>query len=363
MNNVDDEWEKYLNDEDNILDDIKEEEDKQEIIIPKCSELYISTKTKIAYLNTEVDLNKIFWEIPILDYHQPMEGVIKKQIKVNCDTKEEVKILEEKIKNTDNIKYDVIQQIDNPNGRKIKFKDVRKINIGVCSNDLITKKKKKTGAFYNCFVLIYRLYYNNTFKEMHVKIFNTGKLEIPGVQNDILFEMILKRVTKLLEPYFKKDIFIVTDKIQTVLINSNFCCNYYIKRDVLFDKLKYKYNLNVIYDPCSYPGIQCKFYYNKLNANVNGRCCCQESCHQKKKKKKIKKINKCSEISFMIFRTGSVLIVGHCTEEILNVTYKFIMNILEKEFYDIHINVNYKKKEKKKKKKIKKTIYLCESNY
>ena len=59
MNNVDDEWEKYLNDEDNILDDIKED-DKQEIIIPKCSELYISTKTKIAYLNREVDLNKIF---------------------------------------------------------------------------------------------------------------------------------------------------------------------------------------------------------------------------------------------------------------------------------------------------------------
>ena len=146
MNNVDDEWEKYLNDEDNILDDIKED-DKQEIIIPKCSELYISTKTKIAYLNREVDLNKIFWEIPILDYHEPMEGVIKKQIKVNCDTKEEVKILEEKIKNTNNIKYDVIQQIDNPNGRKIKFKDVRKINIGVCSNDLITKKRKRQGHF------------------------------------------------------------------------------------------------------------------------------------------------------------------------------------------------------------------------
>ena len=76
-----------------------------------------------------------------------MEGVIKKQIKVNCDTKEEVKILEEKIKNTNNIKYDVIQQIDNPNGRKIKFKDVRKINIGVCSNDLITKKRKRQGHF------------------------------------------------------------------------------------------------------------------------------------------------------------------------------------------------------------------------
>ena len=60
----------------------------------------------------------------------------------------------------------------------------------------------------------------------------------------------------------------------------------------------------------------------------------------------------------MIFRTGSVLIVGHCTEEILNVTYKFIMNILEKEFYDIHINVNYKKKEKKKKENQKNNLFV-----
>tara|TARA_X000000950_G_scaffold159369_2_gene195212 strand:+ start:5483 stop:6571 length:1089 start_codon:yes stop_codon:yes gene_type:complete len=362
MNNVDDEWEKYLNDEDNINEIVKENNVK-EVVIPKCSDLYISTKTKIAYLNTEIDLNNIFWKIPVLDYHNPKEGVIKKQIKVNCDTKEEVKKLEEKINNTDNIKYDIIQQIDNPNGRKIKFKDVRKINIGICRNDLTTKKKKKTGAFYNCFVLIYRLYYKNNFKEMHVKIFNTGKLEIPGVQNDVLFEMILSRVTNLLNPYYEKNISIISDKIQTVLINSNFCCNYYIKRDILFDKLKYKYNLNVIYDPCSYPGIQCKFYYNKLNTEINGRCCCEISCHQKKKKKKIIKPNKCSEISFMIFRTGSVLIVGHCTEKILNITYEFIMKILSQEFNNIHLNINYKKKEKKKKKKIKKIIYLSESNY
>ena len=38
------------------------------------------------------------------------------------------------------------------------------------------------------------------------------------------------------------------------------------------------------------------------------------------------------------------------------------MNILEKEFYDIHINVNYKRR-KKRKKENQKTIYLCESNY
>ena len=30
----------------------------------------------------------------------------------------------------------------------------------------------------------------------------------------------------------------------------------------------------------------------------------------------------------MIFRTGSILIVGNCDENILNIIYKFIVNIL-----------------------------------
>ena len=44
-----------------------------------------------------------------------------------------------------------------------------------------------------------RLWDNNLFKEMHVKVFNTGKLEIPGIQNDIL----LDKVLQLLVHYFK----------------------------------------------------------------------------------------------------------------------------------------------------------------
>ena len=163
MNNVDAEWEKYCNNEENSLEPAKKKNDPI-MIIPKCSDLYISTKTKIAYLDTIINLNEIFWKIPVIDYYLANEGVIKKQIKINCDNKNEVEILEKKISETENLNFDIIQKIDNPNGRKIKFKDVRKINIGICSNDLTTKKKKKTGAFYNCFVLIYRLKYRNNFK-------------------------------------------------------------------------------------------------------------------------------------------------------------------------------------------------------
>ena len=38
----------------------------------------------------------------------------------------------------------------------------------------------------------------------------------------------------------------------------------------------------------------------------------------------------------MIFRTGSVLIVGHCNEEILNVVYEYLKNILTNEYDNIY---------------------------
>ena len=52
--------------------------------------VYISTKTKIAYLNMPIDL-KIFWGIPIIPYAKPCDGIIKKQIKINSIDIEEFK--------------------------------------------------------------------------------------------------------------------------------------------------------------------------------------------------------------------------------------------------------------------------------
>ena len=38
-------------------------------VAPKASDIYISTKTKIAYLNSIVDLKNIFWEITTINYY------------------------------------------------------------------------------------------------------------------------------------------------------------------------------------------------------------------------------------------------------------------------------------------------------
>jgi hypothetical protein len=88
---------------------------------------------------------------------------------------------------------------------------------------------------------------------------------------------------------------------------------------------KLKYNIQSIYDPCSYPGIQCKFYFNP-DIEIDKQTGSQISKENMDVYKNVK------EISFMIFRTGSVLIVGKCDENVLIVIYNFLKNILNTEY-------------------------------
>ena len=72
---------------------------------------------------------------------------------------------------------------------------------------------------------------------------------------------------------------------------------------------------------------------------------------------------KYSEISFMIFRTGSCLIVGNCTERILRFVYSYIKQILQNEYFNIAVtNMTYETKIKKEKVR-KKTITLTPIYY
>ena len=292
---------------------------------PKSTNIYISTKTKIAYLNTPIDLKLLFWQVPVIPYAKPCNGVVKKQMKFNSSTQEELTFIQDKLQDETYFEEHVITHIDNPSGR-IKFKDTRKLTIGISKKDLLSYRCKKKSAFYNCFVLILRTKIGDLFKEFHVKVFNTGKLEIPGVQSETAFDMILKQVIQTLQPYVEQTLGYKENSNETVLINSNFNCGFFINREVLYEILKFKYNIQSIYDPCSYPGIQCKFYHNPDVVLQNGCQISEENKHL---------YNDVKEVSFMIFRTGSVLIVGRCDENVLMIIYEFLKIILNNEYKNI----------------------------
>ena len=364
--NIDDEWNNFItnkydddtsdNENNNSHDEIIENKHQLNTIptltdadVPEPTDIYISTKSKIAYLTQPVDL-KIFWDIPTISYSTPQDGVIKKQIKINSKTPEELELVQQRLQTELYYDQHIMSHIDNPNGR-IKFKDIRKITIGISKKDIMSYRSKKKQAFYNCFVMILRIKIDNLFREFHIKVFNTGKLEIPGVQSEPMFQTVLNHIIHILQPFYTTPL-TYFENSDTVLINSNFNCGFYINREILYDILRNKYSIQAIYDPCSYPGIQCKFYYNN---DIGVQTGMQITTENKQKYKNI------TEVSFMIFRTGSVLIVGMCDEHILHDIYHFLKALLKTEFKSIcqKIILPGDLTNKNKKKKIRrKTIHI-----
>ena len=364
MASIDDEWLSYLNSSTQQLplEKIKSNEKKELVDVSKCEELYISTKTKVLFLNQEIDIHNIFWNIPVIDYWRPMDGVVKKQIKIVSKTIEEYEEYKKRLENLGYHKENIIKQIDNTTSRRMKYRDERKITVGISKKDIMNCRGKVKNAFYNCFALIMRFKYDGLFREIHIKVFNTGKLEIPGILNAGLLDNVKRMLLDTLRPHIVVNPldFLETDTEENVLINSNFNCGFYINREKFYHILRSeKYRIESAYDPCSYPGVKCKYYFNNDlgfdEIKQNGQIILED---RGMKMSELGETRKYTEVSFMVFRTGSCLIVGNCTERVLKYVFEFIKRILMEEYPNIYVENNDPVEKNKKTKLRKKTIIV-----
>lgn len=334
--------------------------------IPKCEDLYISTKTKVLFLNQGIDIYNVFWNIPVIPYSIPKEGVVKKQIKIVSNSQSEYDDYCDKLENLDYYHEHIIKQINNPGARRIKFRDERKLTIGISKKDIMNCRSKVKNAFYNCFAIIMRFVYQNEFKEIHVKIFNTGKMEIPGILDAAFLEIVKKMILQTLIPLVDHDVYFVDNRNNdSVLINSNFNCGFYINREKLHSILRSsKYNIEAVYDPCSYPGVKCKFYFHhEIGFDQEKQCGTIQNDDYQNKLSELNSNNKYTEVSFMIFRTGSCLIVGNCSENILMFIYDFIKSLLQTEYLNIYTQPDTTIQKEKKQKTRKKQILVSPSYF
>jgi len=323
---LDDEWKSFMNGTFNDNNDSCMIEQSSDIYTDMFTDLNISTKTKIAYLNIkDINILELFWKLDVMPYNIRQNGIIKKQIKISIPLTDK----DEFNKQVGEINNGSIVSVTNK--RELNNKYICKLNIGLSKKDLINRPKNK-GAFYNCFMLILRIKYRGYYREINAKVFNTGKLSFPGMITDELLELTTHTLLNQLNSvkYNETEICIRPNSIHTVLVNSNFNCGFYIDRDKLADILKSKYNIHVYYDSCSYPGIQCKYKIENTKDTM----------------------------SFMIFRTGSILIVGKCNDETLYKIYNFIKSILVDEYSTISTKSIEMKKDKVIKKRKKRIVYI-----
>jgi hypothetical protein len=341
-------------------------------VAPPCGDLHISTKTKVLFLNCEIDTHQMFWDLPVVEYWLPVEGIIKKQLKIISNTPEEFSSMQERLEQSPHFRTEMVfKHVDNPSAKRLKFRDDRKLTVGMSKKDIMNCRGKPKKAFMNCFAIIMRFLFGGEFKEVHIKVFNTGKMEIPGVPDDGMLETVKAKLLDNLRPYVR-----LRDGVQElgyicewnehdeedndVLINSDFRCGYSINQKACYSILRSdKYGIETSYDSCHYPGIRCKYYYrNDLPADhleQNGRI---DASDVGIKLSALELCKKYTAVSFMIFSTGSCLIVGNCPKRVLLHVYAFMKRFLADEYARIAVTDGHSPSKPKKMKQRKRMVSM-----
>ena len=200
------------------------------------------------------------------------------------------------------------------------------INKGFNDKKLSKKKLESKKYFYNQLTL----HIHNSLKKnkrVNVKIFNNGRIQMTGINSDLVgsttMEIVLKEFNKLSN---KSDIFsdiniLQIGDLETVLINSDFDIHHEVDRENLHRAIVDNGYLSS-YEPCNYPGVNIKYYYNPLKRNF-GICDCEKHCNGKGLN------DTCKKITIAVFKSGKIIITGGRSKYHIQTAYEFITEFIQ----------------------------------
>lgn len=338
--------------------------------------LIISTKSNNAKLNGQsgdMDVWSMFWALNVIPYITRGEGVIKKQIKIQCKSRLELEELNQRLEGV--LSHTITKEQGtnteehdkccfSPHCRKanqsastscyspacrrrahLPFNYIAKLCIGISSKDVKAHRVKEKNAFFNSFTMVLRVKYKSSFKEIVIKVFNKNVLSLPGMLDDellnnslALIDQVLGDASVIVNPN-RPRLAHIPGSISDVMVNSNFWCGFGLDRDKVVNLMREQCKLETSYDPSTYPGVICRFYEARgegVGKALPGVCPCAKSCstlrigdkRKTAKNKEPESPNACVKLTFMLFRTGSVLIVGRCDRSLLQKIHNHVATLL-----------------------------------
>lgn len=251
------------------------------------SPLRISTITTTAQLGTKIHLDALFNQIPIMEYWDLNDGVLKMEF--------------------------------NGQAKGTSFKDI-----------MLKQKESKTSFFNQATLVIRRETSPLVWKEINVKLFRNGGVQMTGVRSiEMASEALVWLIGFLSDRCKGAPIFADKPRIhkeQVQLVNTDFSIGAKVRRDVLHRILVERYHLNSSYESAIYQGVKTKYFYNAERPAdaAPGLCPCDKLC---KGTGDGSKIGECKKITISPFQTGQVIITGARTMEQINEAYDFIKDV------------------------------------
>ena len=199
------------------------------------------------------------------------------------------------------------------------------VSKGVNNKKFSKKKSENRKYFYNQ-VTIHLFNSLKANKRVNVKVFNNGTIQMTGINSDQIGQTTVQTLIgefnqlSSSSEIFEKEIIESVGSLETVLINSDFDIHNEINRESLH-RLIILNGYMSSFEPCTYPGVNIKYYYNPLVKNF-GICDCDKPCNGKGKD------NTCKKITIAVFKSGKIIITGGRSKDNIQTAYKFITEFI-----------------------------------
>lgn len=267
----------------------------QDLPVLAMSPLRISTMVTTCHLGTGIRLKKLFdnfskWAIP---FGYPGEGFLKMEY--------ETKV------------------------------------VGSSTRDVLTKRKITDKTFFNQATLVIRKKYKAGWKEVNVKLFANGGVQMTGVPTSEFSQDSINYVISEIKKH-DGEVFLVNDdasltKFRVQLINSDYSINRHIHQEKLHKVLSNVYNLFSSHESTIYQGVNTKYYYNKKGNPLRpGICECKLACTGQGLGDGD---GQCKRITISPFSSGKIIITGAREMDQINEAYEFFNEILKTHQTDI----------------------------
>ena len=236
--------------------------------------LRVSTMTMCSGINANIDLSKLYDNLPI------------------------------------NEEFRYIEFFDKNKGES--YKKVKK-----------PRKKTEKKYFYN--QLTIQIFEDN--KIINTKLFNNGKIQMTGLKHQTQAKNCVTKIINSINLMVQKEQIVDNNNLEPLefkicMINTDFDIRFEIKRDILH-RIVINEGYYSSFEPTIYPGVNIKYYYNHNSLNNDGICKCEGSCDGKGNGMC------CKKITVAAFNSGCIIITGAQSFDQLNKAYDFITKIID----------------------------------
>ena len=193
-------------------------------------------------------------------------------------------------------------------------------------------QKSTVKRFDNQVTMVYKTIEGNVTSMINAKIFKNGNIQMTGVRYIQQGKEMAEHIISIIKSLSNEDnIMANIDALEVLnfklrLINSDFKVDYDINREALYKLLYKNYDASCSFEPCIYPAVKLKYYFNEDNLKKDGHCRCSSKCMIGKGVGIGDQL--CKKVTIAIFQSGCVIITGGQSLEQVAEAYSYITTIL-----------------------------------